>query len=130
MVDRAEHTEITHRFLQAAGTGDVEGVVALLAPDVVLVTDGGGKRRAALRPVSGADKVARWMIGVLNRPDVTDLTIRLVELNGEPAIVAYDGDTPDAVGFVELGDAGITELYLLGNPDKLGGVPRLSELPA
>jgi RNA polymerase sigma-70 factor, ECF subfamily len=128
-VDRAEHAEITTRFLAAAGSGDVEGVVALLAPDVVLISDGGGKRQAALRPLHGADKVARWMISVVTKPDVGDLTIRLLELNGELAIVAFDGDTPDTVGFLELGDGGITDLYLMRNPDKLGGVPRLTDLP-
>jgi len=129
VVDRSEHAEITNRFLAAAGTGDVEGLVQLLAPDVVLVSDGGGKRQAALRPVYGADKVARWMIAVFAKPDVTDLTIRLLELNGELAIVAYDGDSPDTVGFVELGDGAITDLYLMRNPEKLGGVPPLSDLP-
>jgi RNA polymerase sigma-70 factor (ECF subfamily) len=130
VVDRAEHAEITTRFLQAAGTGDVEGVVALLAPDVTLISDGGGKRQAALRPLYGADNVARWMIAIVAKPDVTDLTFRLIELNGELAIAAYDGDIPDTVGFLELGDGGvITDLYLVRNPDKLGSVPLLSELP-
>jgi RNA polymerase sigma-70 factor, ECF subfamily len=127
-VDKVQHAEITTRFLQVAGDGDLDGLIAMLAPDVVLISDGGGKKRAALRPMYGAEKVARWMLGVIRRPDVTELSIRLLELNGELAIVAYDGDQPDTVGFVEAGDEGITSLYLLRNPDKLGGVPLLSEL--
>jgi RNA polymerase sigma-70 factor (ECF subfamily) len=127
-VDKTRHAEITERFLQAAGSGDVEGLIEMLAPEVVLISDGGGKKRAALRPLYGPDTVARWMLGVMQRPDVPELSMRLLELNGELAIVAYDGDVPDTVGFVEAGADGITGLYLLRNPEKLGGVPLLSEL--
>jgi RNA polymerase sigma-70 factor (ECF subfamily) len=130
-VDRAWHAEATARFLQTANDGDVEGLISLLAPDVVLVSDGGGKKRAALRPMYGPEKVARWMIAITERPDVADLQIRVVELNGEPAIVAYAGDAPDTVGFVEFGADGIVSaIYLMRNPDKLGAVPRLCQLPA
>ncbi len=130
VVDRARHAEATARFLQAAGTGDVEGLISLLAPDVVLVSDGGGKKRAALRPIDGPEKVARWMIAIVQRPDVTGLQMRMLELNGEPAIVGYDGDVPDTVGFMEMtADGLITDIYLMRNPDKLGFVPRLSDLP-
>ena len=128
-VDDAQHAEITTRFLQVAADGDVDGLIAMLAPDVVLIADGGGKKRAALQPLYGGENVARWMIAVIQRPDVEDVVIRLIELNGELAIAAYDGDRPDTVGFVEAGADGITSLYLLRNPDKLGGVPLLSELP-
>ena len=122
-VDKDQHAEVTTRFLQLASTGDLDGLIAMLAPDVVLISDGGGKKRAALQPVYGADKVARWMLGVMNRSDIADPSIELLELNGELAIVAYDGDRPDTVGFVEAGELGITSLYLVRNPDKLGGVP-------
>jgi len=129
--DRARHAEATARFLQTANDGDVEGLISLLAPDVVLVSDGGGKKRAALRPMYGPEKVARWMIAIIERPDIADLQIRVVELNGEPAIVAYAGDAPDTVGFVEIGADGIVSaIYLMRNPDKLGAVPRLGQLPA
>lgn len=123
-VDRDRHAEVTARFLRAAEDGDIDGVVSLLAPDVVLLTDGGGKRKAAQRPIYGADKAARWLLAVMEQPDIADPKVRLTELNGEPAIVAYDGDRPDTVGFVKIGDAGmITEIYLIRNPDKLAAVP-------
>jgi RNA polymerase sigma-70 factor, ECF subfamily len=128
-VDEAQHAEITSRFLQVTTDGDIDALIAMLAPDVVLIADGGGKKRAALQPLYGPENVARWMLAVMQRPDVEKPVIRLIELNGELAIAAYDGDRPDTVGFVEAGAEGITSLYLVRNPDKLGGVPLLSELP-
>ena len=62
--DRRAQREVTERFLAAAAGGDVEALLAVLAPDVVLVTDGGGKAKAALRPIAGADKVARFVAAV------------------------------------------------------------------
>ena len=128
-VDEAQHAEITSRFLQVTADGDIDALIAMLAPDVVLIADGGGKKRAALQPLYGPENVARWMLAVMQRPDVEKPVIRMIELNGELAIAAYDGDRPDTVGFVEAGAEGITSLYLVRNPDKLGGVPLLSELP-
>jgi RNA polymerase sigma-70 factor, ECF subfamily len=129
-VDEAQHAEITSRFLQVTTDGDIDALIAMLAPDVVLIADGGGKKRAALQPLYGPENVARWMLAVMQRPDVEKPVIRLIELNGELAIAAYDGDRPDTVGFVEAGAEGITSLYLVRNPDKLGSVPLLSELPS
>jgi RNA polymerase sigma-70 factor, ECF subfamily len=130
-VDKARHSEVTLQFLEATATGDLEGVMSLLAPDVVLVSDGGGKRRAALRPIHGPEKIARWLIAVVTRPDVVGMVVRVVEVNGEEAFVAYNGDEVDSVGFLEVDEQGvINEIYLVRNPDKLGGLPRLSELPA
>ncbi len=127
-VEPGQQAELTMRFLQAAGDGDLDGLMSMLAPDVVLVSDGGGKRRAALRPLHGPDNVARWLLGILARTDTPELEIRLLVVNGERALVGYDGDEPDIVGFVESDETGITEVYLVRNPDKLGAVPRLSEL--
>ena len=59
-VDRNQQREVTERFLAAAGGGDIEGLMSVLAPDVTLLTDGGGKALAALRPITGAGKVARF----------------------------------------------------------------------
>jgi RNA polymerase sigma-70 factor (ECF subfamily) len=116
-VDRARHNELTMRFMQAAGSGNFDEVVALLAPDAVLVSDGGGKKRAALRPIQGAEKIARWLFAVL--AENPGFEIRLGTLNGETAFVAYDGDEPDTVAFLKSTDGRITDLYLIRNPDKL-----------
>jgi len=130
-VDKARHTELTLQFLAATVTGDLDQVMSLLAPDVVLVSDGGGKRRAALRPIHGPEKIARWLIAIVTRPDVVGMVVRLLEVNGEEAFVSYNGDDVDSVGFLEVDEQGvISEIYLVRNPDKLGALPRLSELPA
>ena len=116
-VDKARHDEVTMRFMQAAGSGDFDQVVALLAPDAVLISDGGGKKKAALRPIHGADKIARWLFAVI--AENPGFEIRMGSLNGEIAYIAYDGDAPDTVAFLTSDDGLISELYLIRNPDKL-----------
>jgi RNA polymerase sigma-70 factor (ECF subfamily) len=120
-VDKERHNELTMRFMQAAGSGDFDQVVSLLAPDAVLISDGGGKKKAALRPIHGADKIARWLFGVL--ADNPGFEIRMATLNGETAYIAYFDEQPDTVTFLETADGVITELYLIRNPDKLTTVP-------
>ncbi|TDW66912.1 RNA polymerase sigma-70 factor [Kribbella pratensis] len=116
-VDKARHDEVTMRFMQAAGSGDFDQVVALLAPDAVLISDGGGKKKAALRPIHGADKIARWLFAVI--AENPGFEIRMGTLNGEIAYIAYDGEVPDTVAFLKTEDGLINELYLIRNPDKL-----------
>lgn len=119
-VDRRRHDDVLRGCLTALGAGDMEGFLGYLAPDVVLVSDGGGIRRAALRPILGADKVVRWLAGVITRPDVPGaFTSDLRELNGETAAVLYADGAPDSVVFVTVEPRGITALYFLRNPEKL-----------
>ncbi|MFI5731574.1 RNA polymerase sigma-70 factor [Kribbella sp. NPDC051587] len=120
-VDRARHTELTVQFMEAAGTGDFAQVVALLAPDAVLISDGGGKKTAALRPIHGPEKIARWLFGVMSSNP--GFEVLPAALNGEIAFVAYFGDEPDTVAFIQTSGDLITELYLIRNPDKLTTVP-------
>ena len=122
-VDAARHREITERFMTAAATGDIATLMELLSPDVVLVTDGGGIKQAALRPIHGAEKVLRWFAGVMSRPVNQGFTFSLREVNGEAAIVATDDDGLDGVIFVtiEPTDEGarVTALHGIRNPEKL-----------
>jgi len=120
-VDKARHLELTTKFMAAAGSGDFAQVVALLAPDSVLVSDGGGKKTAALRPIYGPEKIARFLFGVMTSNPGFEL--RRATLNGETAFVAYFGNEPDTVAFVQTAGDLITELYLIRNPDKLTTVP-------
>ncbi|MEV6281688.1 RNA polymerase sigma-70 factor [Kribbella sp. NPDC051770] len=123
-VDKARHQELTNRFMAAAGSGDLDDVVAMLAPDVELVSDGGGKRKAALRPLYGADKVARWLVAVISAPENAGMTFGTTLLNGEVAYLAYAGDEVDTAGFLQLDENGlISHIYVVRNPDKLTGVP-------
>ena len=66
-VDAQQSEQITVRFLTAAATGDIEGLMAMLAPDVVFTSDSDGKAKAARRPVLGSAKVARLLIGLFSR---------------------------------------------------------------
>jgi RNA polymerase sigma-70 factor (ECF subfamily) len=120
-VDKARHSELTMRFMAAAGSGDFNQVVSLLAPDAVLVSDGGGKKKAALRPIHGADKIARWLFAVIAQNP--NFEIRMATLNGETAYILYFDDEPDTVTFLDTTDGLITDLYLIRNPDKLTTVP-------
>jgi RNA polymerase sigma-70 factor (ECF subfamily) len=124
-VDRARHTEITSRFMAAAWSGDLDQMLELLAPDAVLVSDGGGKRKAAIRPLHGAEKIARWLQAVLTGPEAAALELEWGELNGELAFISYAGEEVDSAGFMELDENGrISEIYIIRNPDKLTGVPQ------
>ncbi|GAB2850897.1 RNA polymerase sigma-70 factor [Streptomyces deserti] len=117
-VDPAQRRDLTERFLAAAAGGDLEELMALLAPDVRLVGDSGGKAKAPLRVLETADKVGRFLAGAA-RKSAPDLSLRLLELNGGPAILALSGGKPDAVFQVDVADGHIQAVYIVRNPDKL-----------
>ncbi|MFJ1970291.1 RNA polymerase sigma-70 factor [Streptomyces sp. NPDC087903] len=117
-VDPVQRRDLTERFLVAAAEGDIEGLIALLAPDVRLVGDSGGKTKAPLRVLDTADKVGRFMAGVA-RKGVPGLSFRFLELNGGPAVLASRGDSPDSVFQLDVLDGRIQCVYIIRNPDKL-----------
>jgi len=121
-VSEERHREITERFMSAAGGGDITALLEVLSPDVVLVTDGGGIRQAALRPIHGADNVMRWLAGVLGKPESAQMEFVLRPVNGELAIVANNPDGVDGVIFVTVEGDLITALHGIRNPEKLGAV--------
>lgn len=113
-------------FRNALETGDLQGFLDVLAPEVVLVSDGGGIKQAAVRPITGADKVARFIVGGAGKKTAT-LTSDLTVVNGNPALVLrLDGEL-DGVMAVRLDGARITGLYYVRNPEKLTRVE--SETP-
>ncbi|MEU1778940.1 RNA polymerase sigma factor SigJ [Streptomyces abikoensis] len=120
-VDAARRRELTDRFLAAATGGSVEDMLALLAPGVRLVGDSGGKAKAPLRVLESADKVARFLLGVAAKP-LPDPELRIVEINGGPAVLVLSRGLPDSVVSVETTDGLITEIHVMRNPDKLTGV--------
>ncbi|WP_340377784.1 RNA polymerase sigma-70 factor [Streptomyces sp. SS7] len=113
-------------FQRALSTGDLQGFLDVLAPDVVLMSDGGGVRQAALRPISGADKVARFIVGGSRRHQAT-LTSEFTMVNGGPALVLRVDGEIDGVVAVRFEDDRITGLYYVRNPEKLTRVD--SETP-
>ncbi|MFG3245227.1 RNA polymerase sigma-70 factor [Streptomyces sp. NPDC048187] len=117
-VSRSETQDALAAFQRAVLTGDLQGLLDILAPDVVLLGDGGGIKQAVLRPVNGADKVARLMLGGLVKLPVT-MTMDPAQVNGHPALVIrLDGEL-DTVVAVHIEAGRITGLYAVRNPEKL-----------
>lgn len=117
-VDPAQRRELTERFLAAAAEGDLEGLMALLAPDARLVGDSGGRAKAPLRVLESADKVGRFLVAVANS-GVPDLSVRFLEVNGGPAVLVLSGGKPDSVFQLDVVDGRIQSVYIIRNPDKL-----------
>ncbi|MGY1695711.1 MULTISPECIES: RNA polymerase sigma-70 factor [unclassified Geodermatophilus] len=123
--DPRAHREVTERFLAACLGGDVDALLAALAPGAVLVTDGGGRARAALRPITGADKVARFLAAVVREgASLPGLRMGLAEVNGRPGVVAETDSGPYvAVSLVVTGGL-VEQVLVVLNPDKLAGLRR------
>lgn len=117
-VDPAQRRDLTERFLAAAADGDLEGLMALLAPEVRLVGDSGGKSRAPLRVLQTADKVGRFLVGAA-RQGLPGLSVRFLELNGGPALLILSGGKPDSVFRLDVADGRVQSVYIIRNPDKL-----------
>ena len=114
--------QVTERFVAAVAGGDIEALMRVLAPDVVLWADGGGKARAAgPRPIQDRDKIARLLIGDAVRRPIPDLAVRYQNINGEPSALLLSGGTPYAVVFLDLTADGaqVCGIYTVTNPDKL-----------
>ncbi|WP_406100383.1 RNA polymerase sigma-70 factor [Streptomyces sp. NBC_01013] len=117
-VDPAQRRDLTERFLAAAAGGDIAELLVLLAPDVRLVGDSGGKAKAPLRILQSADKVGRFLFAVAHG-QIPDLSIRFLELNGGLAALVLSGDKPDSVVQVDVRNGVIQCVYIVRNPDKL-----------
>jgi RNA polymerase sigma-70 factor, ECF subfamily len=119
-VDPEQNTRIAAEFMAAAAGGDVQAVMAMLAPDVVFTSDSNGKASAARRPVVGADKVARFIVGLVSRGvQVPGIRVELGVCNAAPAVLLYADDQLEGVFTVEIVDGTITNFYAMRNPDKL-----------
>jgi RNA polymerase sigma-70 factor (ECF subfamily) len=117
-VSPSEALAALESFQRALDSRDLQGLLDVLAPQVVLVSDGGGVKQAAPRPITGAGKVARFIVGGLGKADVA-LTGELTVVNGNPALlVRVDGEI-DGVIAIRVEDARITGLYYVRNPAKL-----------
>ncbi|MFC9339934.1 RNA polymerase sigma-70 factor [Streptomyces sp. NPDC057020] len=117
-VDPTERRDLTERFLTAAAGGDLGGLLALLAPDVRLVGDSGGKSKAPLRIIESADKVGRFLHATAQGADEI-FEFRFLELNGGPALLALVDGRPDSVFQIEVLDGRVQCVYIIRNPDKL-----------
>lgn len=121
-----KRTDLFERFLEAVGTGEMSGLIDLLAKDVVLHSDGGGKGVAVPKEVHGADKVARGILGGLARLVPHNLVRRLVHINGTPGVINYLNGKPHSVMTLEVRDGLIREIFIVTNPEKLSHIPALA----
>ena len=125
-VSPSEQQQVVERFLAAVTTGDVEGLMDVLAPDVVLVADGGGLVPAVRRPVEGLERVAALLSRFSQAAPGAEVSTLL--LNGAVAArIDPAGEFNTAVTFV-VEDGRITHLYAIRNPHKLERLERVAEL--
>ncbi len=117
----AEARRLTGAFFQACATGDLEGLVSLLASDAVLYSDSGGKVPAALVPIRGAGPIARLFVGIMKKAPPT-LEVRWVRVNGQPGLLAIvDGQVIQLMTF-DIVDGRIATCFIVRNPDKLARI--------
>lgn len=118
--------QVANAFLSATLGGNLQALMDLLAPDVVEISDGGGKVSAARRPVVGRERVARFLSGLV-RVGLPQMRLELVSCNAMPAALIYSGDRLDSALLVGVTDALVSAVYLVRNPDKLAALERSRE---
>jgi RNA polymerase sigma-70 factor, ECF subfamily len=111
-----DHTALLSRFLDAAGSGDLAGLTDLLTDDVTAWNDGGGKRRAALRPIVGRRNVLAFVTGLVTRYPID--AARIVDVNGATAM-AVTSEGEDQLVTLDVRDGRIHAIFAVRNPDKL-----------
>ena len=126
VVSARQTRAVLESFQRALEGQDMQGLLDLLAPDVVLMSDGGGVKQAALRPVSGADKVVRFIVGGIGKAQVA-VAGEPVVVNGNPALALHVDGAFDGIMAVRVEGGRISGLYFVRNPEKLTRVD--SETP-
>lgn len=121
-----QQQRLNQQFAQACFNGDLSGLTAILAEDIVLQADGGGKIKAAMRPIYGPDRVARFLLGILSKISA-GFTIHPTQINGQPGIIIYVDAQPQNVMILDIIGERIGRIYVVVNPDKLRGLPYLDK---
>lgn len=118
--DTKEIQQMLLRFSQAAVAQDHKAVLSLLSPDVVSISDGGGRVRAALRPLVGAEEVAQVILAVAAGKVSRSQDVRIVDANGTPALAVLSGSNDDMLFTLTINENGLIEwIYMMRNPEKL-----------
>jgi RNA polymerase sigma-70 factor (ECF subfamily) len=115
----AKHAQLMSAFVAATRSGDLDALTHLLASDVRLVTDGGGKVAAALNVLEGADHAARFLVGATRKGWRDDFTLRFATINGLPGVILDGPEGPVQTTAFEIEGNVIRALYVVRNPDKL-----------
>jgi len=109
--------QLTIRFLDAVQAGRIDDLLSMLHQNVVTYSDGGGQTRAALNPIYGADRVARFLIGIAHKAG--NLTRQSVLINGQPGFIGYIDGKPRTAMVLDIEDDRIRNVYIVVNPQKL-----------
>lgn len=125
----AARAELAQRFFDASARGDMDGLVSLLAGDAVFYGDGGGKGSAVRAPILGRDNVARFVLGLYRRAEPLGVTMRPVEINGDPGAMFFDPDDRlISLISLEIVEGQVQTIRGFVNPDKIAHLGRLSPL--
>jgi RNA polymerase sigma-70 factor (ECF subfamily) len=128
---REERERLADRFFEAVEEGDTDGLVRLLAHDVVVYGDRGGKPPSWPRPIFGRDNVTRLLLGLRNQWTRVDVTLRRTEINGQPGAVFLDREGRLVTVFsLDIADGTVQTIRSMANPDKLGHLGPLADIPA
>lgn len=125
-VTRTEQQQAVERFLAALGSGDMQGLMDVLAPDVVMIADGGGLAPAFRRPVEGGEKVASLLFG-LKRVS-PDAVVGSMWINGAPSLRVERNGALDTAISLTIANGRITRIYAIRNPHKLGRLEEVTDL--
>ena len=126
---REQRNEVASRFFDAVNGGDLNSLLELLAPDVVVMGDGGGKAQARREPTYGAERVARFLLGLFRRAQKEGLYGEPAVVNGQPGAVAYDAEGRVVSVFaLDIADGLVQAVHSVVNPDKLQHVGPTSNL--
>jgi RNA polymerase sigma-70 factor (ECF subfamily) len=120
-----KQNDLLERFLKAIGSGDMDGLLALLSNDVVLHSDGGGKAIAVPNLVHGAGNVARGIFGGIRKLVPKDVVRRMAQINGAPGVVTYLNGKPFSVLTLDASEGRVRAIYIVTNPEKLAHIPPL-----
>jgi RNA polymerase sigma-70 factor (TIGR02957 family) len=125
---RAEGEALARSFFEAAAGGDMDALLGMLAPDVVLHGDGGGKAQAIGKPLAGRERVMRMLAGLFRRGNAVGVSLRLAWVNGQPGAVVYDsGGRVISVFELDVADGVVQAIRSIVNPDKLGHIGPVSD---
>ncbi|WP_283139138.1 RNA polymerase sigma factor SigJ [Rhizohabitans arisaemae] len=119
--DEATKRQVTERFLAACLGGDLKSLMEVLAPDVTMVSDGGGITGAPRKPIHGYEYVARAIV-ILSKRRPDGSHAQVLQVNGGPGIVVYSGRSPVLAITLHLLDGAIETVHVVSNPEKLTGV--------
>ena len=122
----SRHAQLLSAFVAATSSGDLQALTHLLASDVRIITDGGGKVAAPINILDDADRAARFLVGATRKGWRDEYTLRFAAINGLPGIIVDGPGGPVQTGAFEIEDGLIRALYVVRNPDKLQRVPAMS----